>query len=103
MSSYYVRPPQELCRGTFIVSVGSGVAYWHGPFKLAKVLVHRGAEKGLETHSFIFEGEGNIYECSPTLPLDEDGRLRAKLKDRLVEAPRALWPFCHPDTVVLYV
>lgn len=103
MASYYVVPPLECCRDTFIVSI-EGVGYVRGGDKSEYRLVEvteslQSDEERVYVYTFYFKSGQDHYECSPSFP-PIDGLPAAKLRGEFVVAPDALRPFSHPKTII---
>lgn len=101
MANFYVLPPQDRYQGSFIVSTdGTGYprAWGKKEYNLVSTKIDYDTE-GRRICSLIFECCGVRYRCVPGLK--KVGKYPAVIVNgRRVVAPRALWPFADPETII---
>ena len=101
MADYYVLPPQDKYRGSFIIStsgIGYSRRYGKKKYLLVSALKNRNVA-GEYVCELYFERDGILYRCVPGLPR-VGGNPAVMVKGRRVMAPKALWPFADPDTFI---
>lgn len=103
MTAYYVLPPQDVHRGTFVIST-SGCGFERHvsetvKYKLVSVLVQR-TKSNKPIHTLVFEYDGVLYECCRTFKYI-DGVPVVRVNGEFQKAPDALRPFADPRTKIM--